>query len=103
MKSINDELHGPVEALLTLTTLCRSALDFVRDSLGPKSQGSIRNRVRLGCSATHLFTVNELQFPVEGALLEGGEEGVEFAELGAHPCLLRFHLLHDGREALLEV
>jgi hypothetical protein len=73
MKSINDELHGPVEALLTLTTLCRNALDFVRDSLGPKSQGSIRNRVRLGCSATHLFTVNELQFPVEGALLEGGE------------------------------
>jgi hypothetical protein len=51
------------------------------------------------CSSTPL---RKLQFPVEGALLEGGEEGVEFGELGAHPGLLRFHLLHDGREALLQ-
>ena len=43
-----------------------------------------------------------LQFPPEGALLQGGEQGVEFGELRAHPCLLRFHLFDDGREAVLE-
>ena len=43
-----------------------------------------------------------LQFPAEGAVLEGGEEGVEFGEVGALPGLLPIHGFHDGGESALE-
>ena len=41
-------------------------------------------------------------FPAEGAVLEGGEEGVQFGEVGALPGLLPLHGFHDGGEAALE-
>ena len=42
------------------------------------------------------------KFPAEGAVLEGGEEGVQFGEVGTLPGLLPLHGFHDGGETALE-
>ncbi len=43
-----------------------------------------------------------LQFPAKGAVLEGGEEGVQFGEVGALRGLLALDGFDDGGEFLLE-
>jgi hypothetical protein len=45
---------------------------------------------------------SRLQFPAEGAVLEGGEEGVQFGEVGALRGLLALDGFDDGGEFLLE-
>jgi len=42
------------------------------------------------------------KFPAEGAVLEGGEEGVQFGEVGARRGLLALDGFDDGGEFLLE-
>jgi hypothetical protein len=42
------------------------------------------------------------KFPAEGAVLEGGEEGVQFGEVGALRGLLALDGFDDGGEFLLE-
>ena len=46
--------------------------------------------------------VGILQFPAKGAMLEGGEEGVQFGEVGALRGLLALDGFDDGGEFLLE-
>ena len=42
------------------------------------------------------------KLPAEGAVLEGGEEGVQFGEVGALRGLLALDGFDDGGEAVLE-
>jgi len=42
------------------------------------------------------------EFPAEGAVLEGGEEGVQFGEVGALRGFLALDGFDDGGEFLLE-
>ena len=44
----------------------------------------------------------ESKFPAKGAVLEGGEEGVQFGEMGALRGLLALDGFDDGGEFLLE-
>ena len=44
----------------------------------------------------------ESKFPAKGAVLEGGEEGVQFGEVGALRGLLALNGFDDGGEFLLE-
>jgi hypothetical protein len=39
---------------------------------------------------------------VEGALLQGCKEGIQFPQMGAHPLLLPLHPGDDGGEVVLE-
>lgn len=67
------------------------------------------NLPELGCSITGLAYLRcllvchkLLEFPVEGAVLEGGEEGVQFGEVGALRGLLALDGCDDGGKFLLE-
>ena len=51
------------------------------------------------CRSSYLFS----KFPAKGAVLEGGEEGVQLSEVGALGGLLVLDGFDDGGELLLEV
>ena len=50
----------------------------------------------------HRTKDSRLQFPPKRAVLEGGEEGVQFGEVGALRGLLALDGFDDGGEFLLE-
>ena len=43
------------------------------------------------------------EFHAKGAVLERGEEGIQFSEVGALRCLLSFGGFDDGGEILLDI
>ena len=63
--------------------------------------GIVRIKWRVKCIGISHWS-GELEFPAKGAVLEGGEEGVQFGEVGTLRGLLALDGFDDGGEFLLE-